>query len=160
MSGKDLFLDDLKVGQSWTGGPVAMTEADIIRFAREFDPQPMHIDPQAAAQGRFGGLIASGWHVASVVMREFVDTAPFGATPLLGLKIDDLQWRLPVRPGDRLTVKREIIDVARSRSKPDRGVVTMRMTITNQNGEVAMSFVNLIQIPARPESCDASARDQ
>lgn len=150
MTAHSLFLEDLAVGQVWTGGPIEMTEADIVRFAREFDPQPMHIDPEAAAKGRFGGLIASGWHVASVVMREFVDSAPFGDTPLLGLKVDDLQWRSAVRPGDRLSIRREIIDVRRSDSKPDRGVLTMKMTVTNQRGEVAMSFVNLIQIPARP----------
>ena len=149
MAVRSLFLEDLQVGQTWTGGPVEMTEADIVRFAREFDPQPMHVDPAAAAAGRFGGLIASGWHVASVVMREFVDSAPFGDTPLLGLKVDDLQWRRPVRPGDRLTVTREIVDVRRSDSKPDRGVLTMRMTVANQAGEEVMSFVNLIQIPAR-----------
>lgn len=152
MAVRSLYLEDLQIGRTWAGGPVEMTEADIIRFAREFDPQPMHVDPVAAAAGRFGGLIASGWHVASVVMREFVDSAPFGATPLLGLKIDDLEWRCPVRPGDRLTILREIVDVRRSDSKPDRGILTMRMTVTNQVGEVAMSFVNLIQIPARPTS--------
>lgn len=149
MAVRSLLLEDLQVGQTWTGGPIEMTEADIVRFAREFDPQPMHVDPAAAAAGRFGGLIASGWHVASVVMREFVDSAPFGDTPLLGLKVDDLQWRRPVRPGDRLTITREIIDVRRSDSKPDRGVLTMRMTVANQAGEEVMSFVNLIQIPAR-----------
>ena len=150
MVGRSLFLEDLEIGQVWTGGPVEMTEADIVRFAREYDPQPMHVDAEVAAKGRFGGLIASGWHVASVVMREFVDAAPFGDTPLLGLKVDDLQWRSAVRPGDRLSIRREIIDIRRSDSKPDRGVLTMRMTVTNQRGEVAMSFVNLIQIPARP----------
>ena len=149
MAAHSLFLEDLQVGQRWTGGPVEMAEADIVRFAREYDPQPMHVDAEAAAAGRFGGLIASGWHVASVVMREFVDSAPFGDTPLLGLKVDDLEWRRPVRPGDRLTIVREIVDVRRSESKPDRGVLTMRMTVSNQAGEVVMAFVNLIQIPAR-----------
>lgn len=149
MAVRSLFLEDLEIGQTWTGGPIVMTEADIIRFAREFDPQPMHIDPEEAANGRFGGLIASGWHVASLVMRDFVDVAPFGDTPLLGLKVDDLQWRHAVRPGDRLHIRREIVDVRRSESKPDRGVLTMKMTVTNQSDQVVMSFVNLIQIPAR-----------
>lgn len=151
---KSVFLDDLTIGQSWAGGPIAMTEADIVRFAREYDPQPMHIDASAAAAGRFGGLIASGWHVAAVVMRDFVEAAPFGDTPLLGLKVDDLQWRLAVRPGDVLHIRREVVDVARSKSKPDRGVLTMRMTVTNQDDAVVMSFTNLIQMPTRPGAGD------
>ncbi|MDG2534417.1 MaoC family dehydratase [Sphingomonas sp. HITSZ_GF] len=145
-----LYLDDLEAGMRWQGGPIDMVEADILRFATEFDPQPMHIDPAAAAAGRFGGIIASGWHVAALVMRDFVERAPFGETPLLGLKIDDLQWRHPVRPGDRLDILREVIEVTPSRSKPDRGTVLMRMTVTNQAGIVVMSFLNLIQLPTRP----------
>jgi acyl dehydratase len=142
-----LYLNDLEIGQRWAGGPITLTEAEIIRFAEEFDPQPMHVDKEAAAAGRFGGLIASGWHVASRVMRDFVDTAPFGDTPMLGLKVDDLQWRTAVRPGDVLSITREVVDIAVSRSKPDRGVLTMRMTVTNQDGAVAMTFLNLIQMP-------------
>lgn len=142
-----LYLNDLEIGQRWAGGPITLTEAEIIRFAEEFDPQPMHVDKQAAAAGRFGGLIASGWHVASRVMRDFVDTAPFGDTPMLGLKVDDLQWRTAVRPGDVLSITRDVVDIAVSRSKPDRGVLTMRMTVTNQDGAVAMTFLNLIQMP-------------
>jgi acyl dehydratase len=152
---KSVFLDDLQVGQQWHGGPIEMSEADIIRFAREYDPQPMHIDAAAAAGGRFGGIIASGWHVAAVVMRDFVETAPFGDTPLLGLQIDDLQWRLAVRPGDTLRITREIVDIARSKSKPDRGVLTMRMTVTNQDGAVVMAFLNRMQMPARPLAASA-----
>src|SRR5690606_17537741 len=98
----DRYLDNLTVGESWEGEPFTITEAEIIAFAKQFDPQPMHIDPVAAAEGRFGGLIASGWHVASRVMRDYVDAAYFGATPMLGLSIDDLRWLRPVRPGDTL----------------------------------------------------------
>lgn len=142
-----LYLNDLEIGQRWAGGPITLTEAEIIRFAQEFDPQPMHVDKEVATAGRFGGLIASGWHVASRVMRDFVDTAPFGDTPMLGLKVDDLQWRTAVRPGDVLSITREVVDIAVSRSKPDRRVLTMRMTVTNQDGAVAMTFLNLIQMP-------------
>lgn len=149
MAGKNLFLEDLAIGQRWSGGPIAVREADMIRFAAEFDPQPMHVDPVAAAAGRFGGIIASGWHVASLVMRDFIDKAPFGGTPLLGLKVDDLQWLSPVRPGDVLSIDREIVAIVPSRSKPDRGVITMRMTVTNQVGVVVLSFLNLIQLPTR-----------
>lgn len=149
MVGKALFLDDLTVGQCWHGGPIHVTEDDIIRFAAEYDPQPMHTDPVAAAQGRFGGIIASGWHVASLVMRDFVDKAPFGTTPMLGLKVDDLTWRSPVRPGDTLSARREIVAITPSASKPDRGVVTIRMIATKQDGTEVMSFLNLIQLPTR-----------
>jgi acyl dehydratase len=149
MAGKNLLLEDLVIGQRWSGGPIVMREGDIIRFAAEYDPQPMHVDPAAAAAGRFRGIIASGCHVASLVMRDFVDKAPFGETPLLGLEVDDLQWLSPVRPGDVLSIEREIVAIVPSRSKPDRGVITVRMTVTNQDGAVVMSFLNLIQTPTR-----------
>lgn len=152
MSNRSLYLEDMHVGDTFTGGPIAFSEEAIIRFATEYDPQPMHIDPVSSATGRFGGIIASGWHVAALVMRQFVDAQPFGDTPLLGLRIDDLQWRSPVRPGDELSVHREILAVERSKSKPDRGTVLMKTTTTNQRGEVAMSFVNLIQVPATPKA--------
>ncbi|MEP7209722.1 MAG: MaoC family dehydratase [Alphaproteobacteria bacterium] len=147
---QSLYLEDVHVGDAWTGAPIAFTRDAIIRFAIEYDPQPMHIDPVAAAEGRFGGIIASGWHVAALVMRDFVETRPLGATPLLGLGINELEWRHPVRPGDVLSVRREIVEVTRSKSKPDRGTIRMKTTATNQSGDVAMSFFNLIQMPARP----------
>lgn len=148
----DRYLDDLNVGETWHGEPFEMTETDIVRFASEYDPQPMHVDNGAAAQGRFGGIIASGWHVASRVMREYVDTSPFGATPMLGLRIDELCWLHPVRPGDHLTVSREIKAITRSKSKPDRGTVKTATTVVNQNGAVVMTFLNLIQMGVRPRT--------
>lgn len=148
MQNRSLYLEDLHVGDVWTGGPIMVSEDAIIKFAAEFDPQPMHVDPVSSAEGRFGGIIASGWHVASLVMRDFVEKQPFGATPLLGLRVDALQWLTAVRPGDILSIHREIIAVTQSRSKPDRGTIEMKMTITNQHGEVTMSFLNLIQMPA------------
>lgn len=145
---RDRYLDDLTVGETWEGAPFEISETEILRFAAEFDPQPMHLDPEAAAHGRFGGLIASGWHVASRVMREYVDTRPFGATPMLGIRIDELCWLRPVRPGDRLTVRREIVAVSRSASKPDRGTIRTATTVVNQHGETVLTFFNLIQMPA------------
>jgi acyl dehydratase len=145
---RDRYLDDLKVGEAWDGAPFSISRDEILRFAAEFDPQPMHLDPQAATEGRFGELIASGWHVASRVMREYVDTSPFGATPMLGIRIDELCWLRPVRAGDELRVRREIVEVTRSRSKPDRGTIRTATTVVNQHGEPVLTFFNLIQMPA------------
>ncbi|MBI1686320.1 MaoC family dehydratase [Caulobacter hibisci] len=144
----DRYLDDLTVGETWTGQPFTLTEAEILDFARLYDPQPMHVDLELAAGGRFGGIIASGWHVASRVMREYVDTAPFGATPMLGVRIDELCWLKPVRPGDALTVRREIVEATRSRSRSDRGTIRTFTAVCNQHGETVLTFFNLIQMPA------------
>ena len=149
----DRYLDNLTVGESWEGEPFTVTEAEIIAFAKQFDPQPMHIDPATAAAGRFGGLIASGWHVASRVMRDYVDAAYFGATPMLGLSIDDLRWLRPVRPGDTLMARREILAVTPSQSRPDRGTVKTKTWVRNQDGDLVMTFENLMQLPK-----DASVR--
>lgn len=146
----DRYLDDLAVGEVWTGGPIAVSEEAIIAFAREYDPQPFHIDPRAAVDSPFSGLIASGWHVASLVMRQFVDAKPYGSVPLIGMGLDELRWLKPVRPGDVLTVRREIVDIRRSASKPDRGVVRTAVTVTNQDGTPVMRFTTIIQMPARP----------
>jgi acyl dehydratase len=149
---RDRYLDNLEVGEVWLGEPFEITEAEIIAFAREFDPQPMHVDPEAAASGRFGGLIASGWHLTARVMREFVELSPFGATPMLGLRIDELCWLKAVRPGDRLQVRREIMAVTPSKSRPDRGTIRTATTVTNQDGEPVMTFFTLIQIPANAQA--------
>ena len=122
----------------------------MIAFASVYDPQPMHVDPVAAAQGRFGGIIASGWHVAALVMRDTVETSPFGDMPLLGLQLDELRWEEAVRPGDVLRARREVLEVNRSRTKPDRGVVRIGVTVCNQHGRTVMRYTNLVQIFARP----------
>nr|WP_276592990.1 MaoC/PaaZ C-terminal domain-containing protein [Sphingomonas sp. GC_Shp_3] len=144
-----MYLDDLTPGDSWTGTPFRIDEAEVIAFAQSYDAQPMHIDPAAAAAGRFGGIIASGWHVASLVMRDFITNNPFGDTPLLGIGIDELRWLRPVRPGDTLLARREIAAVRRSASKPV-GTVTMRTSVTNQHDEPVLTMTTLMQFPARP----------
>jgi acyl dehydratase len=145
-----LYLDDLTPGDAWPGTPFVVNEAEVIAFAQSYDAQPMHIDPAAAAAGRFGGLIASGWHVASLVMRDFIANNPFGDVPLLGIGIDELRWLRPVRPGDTLLARREIATVRRSASKPAFGTVAMRTTVTNQHDETVLSMTTLMQFPARP----------
>jgi acyl dehydratase len=143
------YLEDIASGERSTGAPIAVTEAAVLAFARDFDPQPMHIDQAAAAAGRFGGIIASGWHVASLVMRDFVLSAPFGGTPLLGVRTDGLCWLLPVRPGDTLLAHRTVIDVLRSRKHPSYGRILVATKVANQDGVVVMTLETLIQIPAR-----------
>lgn len=145
----DRYLEDIVAGETSVGMPIAITESAIIAFATDYDPQPMHVDPDAARQGRFGGIIASGWHVAALVMRDFIDCALFGATPLLGVRTDALCWLLPVRPGDTLIAHREILEVTRSRKRPDHGRVLIATKVMNQSGAVAMTLETLIQIPAR-----------
>ena len=149
MSNPDKYLEDIEVGDVLTGPPIEMTEADVIVFGRAYDPQPFHTDPAAAKDSAFGGLIASGWHVAALVMRQLVDMRPYGATPMLGMGVDELRWLHPVRPGDRLEVRREVVAVTRSRSKPDRGVVRTAFTVTNQDGVKVMTMTGLGQMPAR-----------
>lgn len=144
------YLEDLRVGESWDGSAIPITLDAVVAFAQAYDPQPMHVDPDAAAAGRFGGIIASGWHVAALVMRDYVDTSPFGDTPLLGLQIDGLRWEEAVRPGDVLRARREILEVTPSRSRPDRGIVRIGVTVTNQHGRTVMRYTNLLQIFARP----------
>lgn len=147
----DRYFDDLTLGEGWTGRPFEITEAEIVAFARQFDPQPMHLDPDSDQAKRFGGLIASGWHVASRVMRDFVDANLYGDVPLLGLGVNDLRWRLPVRPGDRLTVRREVLELVPSEKQPDRGRVRTVTEVSNQDGRIVLSFENWMQLMKRPK---------
>jgi acyl dehydratase len=146
------YLEDLRIGEVWEGEPIPISQDAVIAFAQAFDPQPMHVDPDAAAAGRFGGIIASGWHVAALVMRDYVATSPFGGTPLLGLQVDGLRWEEAVRPDDVLRARREILEVTPSRSRPDRGVVRIGVTVTNQHGRTVMRYTNLLQIFSRPNA--------
>ncbi len=145
----DKYLEDVAVGDVLTGPPIEVAEADVTAFGLAYDPQPFHTDPVAAKDSAFGGLIASGWHVAALVMRQLVEMRPYGSTPMLGMGIDELRWLRPVRPGDRLEVLREVVAVTRSKSKPDRGVVRTAVTVTNQEGVTVMTMVGLGQMPAR-----------
>jgi acyl dehydratase len=146
------YLDDFEIGETWTSSPIAMTEDEIVTFARQYDPQPMHTDPQKAAESRFGGVIASGWHVVSLSMRAFIEGGGHHGTPAVGLGIDELRWRRPVRPGDVLTVTREVVSTERSKSRPQFGTLRTKVTVTNQEGEAVLTMVSLGQVPTRPEA--------
>ena len=143
----DRHFEDYVPGLSETLGPIAMTEAAIIEFATRYDPQSIHTDPQWAAGGPFGGLIASGWHTVCVVMRELVLGYLAGSASLASPGIDELRWQKPVRAGDSLHIRVTVVDARRSRSKPDRGLVRTSIEAINQSGEVVMSMaaMNLIR---------------
>lgn len=135
----DRFFEDYTIGATYDCGSVTVSEAEIIGFAKEYDPQVMHIDPVAAAQGPFGEVIASGWHTIGLVMRLYVDTfLPFNGLAAPG--IDELRWPLPVRPGDTLSVTVTVLDGRRSRSKPDRGLLNLLIEARNQKDQPVLSL--------------------
>jgi len=133
---KAFFLEDISVGQRFVGeGSITVSAEEIKAFAAQFDPQPFHLDEDAAQDSFFGGLAASGWHTAALTMRLLVDGgAPIGSG-VIGAG-GELTWPRPTRPGDTLSVETEVMEVVPSRSRPDRGMVTLRTETRNQNGEV------------------------
>jgi len=133
------YFDDLTQGDRFKSATYEVTEEQIISFAREFDPQPFHLDSAVARQTMFKGLIASGWHTAAITMRLFVQTLDF-AEGAIGLGVDELRWPNAVRPGDALQVETEIVDLRVSRSKPSHGVVRLRNVTVNQHGEVVQTM--------------------
>jgi acyl dehydratase len=128
-----LYLEDLHVGQTFTTGSITVTTEAIKAFARDYDPQPFHLDEAAAEASLFGGLAASGWHTAALSMRLLVDGLPF-AGGLIGVG-GETTWPRPTRPGDTLTVHIEVLEITPSRSRPDRGMVRTRNETRNQHGE-------------------------
>lgn len=141
------YFEDYRVGMVSKFGEVTVTAEEIVEFARRYDPQEMHIDPVAAAHGAFGGLIASGWHTGSMMMRLFAEHYLSKVAGLASPGIDELRWVRPVRPGDRLRVRVTVLEANRSRSKPDRGMVRSLVEVLNQNDEVVMSMkpMNLLR---------------
>jgi acyl dehydratase len=132
------YLEDFTPERSLELGSKTVTEDEIIRFAREFDPQPFHIDPAAAARSPFGGIIASGWHTCSIAMRLLVDALLGKAASLGSPGIEQIRWVLPVRPGDTLTAHAIVLENRPSQTKPDRGVIKFRLEVSNQRGEQVM----------------------
>ena len=138
-------LDDLVVGQCFDSGSYQMDEQAIKRFAAEYDPQPFHMDNEAASETFFQGLAASGWHTAAVTMRLFVESDFKLAGGMIGAGLDGLQWHQPVRPGDALSVETEVLEVRPSKSRPEQGMVKVRVSTRNQRHEPVQTFVaNLV----------------
>jgi acyl dehydratase len=143
------YLDDLAVGQKFETGTYVMEESRMKAFAAEFDPQPFHLDEDAARQSVFGGLAASGWHTAAATMRLIVD----GKFKLAGGSVGlggDIAWPRPTRAGDVLRVHTEIIEIVPSRSKPNQGIVKIRNTTVNQKGEEVQVFTAKLMVFKRP----------
>jgi acyl dehydratase len=136
-----LAFEDLKEGELRTFGPRVLTREEILAFAREWDPQPFHVDEAAAARSPFGGLIASGWQTAALTMRLVVDGMLADSTSMGSPGLEELKWLKPVRPGDALSVEVTLGEVTPSRSKPDRGSVKVSYRCTNQHGEAVMTMV-------------------
>jgi acyl dehydratase len=144
-----LYLDDLTVGQRFKTGTVVVSAAEIKEFATRFDPQPFHLDEAAAKESVFGELVASGWHTAALGMRLLVDGDMKVAGGLIGLS-GEITWPRPTKPGDVLHVESEVLEVKPSRSRPDSGVVKIRNTALNQNGEAVQIFVVNMLVPRKP----------
>jgi acyl dehydratase len=140
------YLEDYVPGSVHEFGTISVEESDIIEFARRFDPQIFHTVPQAAKHTMYGGLIASGWHTAGMMMRLFVDYYLSGIASLGSPGVDELRWKKPVRPGDTLSLRVTVVETKRSRSKPDRGVLTSFIEVINQKNSVVMSMkaVNML----------------
>jgi acyl dehydratase len=131
-----LYLDDFFVGQRFDLGSKTITAEEIVDYARDYDPQPFHLDEDAAARTPFGGLVASGWQVGAIAMRLLVDNLLSRSASLGSPGLDKVQWLAPVRPGDTLIMSGGVRDVIPSRSKPDRGIVMSRYEMHNQRGEL------------------------
>lgn len=134
------YFEDYVSGSTFEYGQISISADEIIEFAKRFDPQPIHTDPEKAERGPFKGLIASGWHTAGVMMRLLADHFISQVASMASPGVDEIRWMIPVRPGDTLSIRVTVLETKRSRSKPDRGIVRSLVEVMNQNGEVVMSL--------------------
>ncbi len=135
-----MYLEDFQPGQTFELGSIAVTHEQVVDFAQQFDPQPFHLDEEAGGKSIFGGLIASGWHTCSLMMRLLVDNL-FSRTATLGSPgVNQIRWLLPVRPGDTLTASTRVLAVTSSVSKPDRGTVEFHYDVRNQHDQPVLAM--------------------
>jgi acyl dehydratase len=144
------YFEDFKPGEVIELGSWTIAKEEIIAFARQFDPQVFHVDEDAARQSMFGGLIASGWHTGSLVMRLFYDGVIKDAASLGSPGIDEMRWIKPVRPGDSLAGRMTVTECIPSRSKPDRGIIRTLLELRNQHGDLVVSIKGMNLIGRRP----------
>ena len=148
--GEPVYLDDLQVGRFFLSGTHEIDAAQIKKFAAEFDPQPFHLDEAAARGSIFRGLAASGWHTAALTMRLLVEGELKPAGGVVGAGFDEFRWPRPVRPGDELHLESEVLEVRPSKTRPEQGLVKVRTTTLNQNGETVQISVGNLVVPRRP----------
>ncbi len=153
---EDRYLEDYVPGDVHEFGAINVEEAEMIDFARRFDPQPFHTDPDAAKKSAFHGLIASGWHTASMAMRLLVDNYISRVASLGSPGVDEVRWRKPVRPGDTLSIRATVIEVKLSRSKPGQGTIRSYIEVLNQNREVVMTWKGMGMVRCRNRTCKDS----
>jgi len=146
------YFEDYEARTVHEFGPLAVEERDIISFANRFDPQVFHTDPAAAKETIYGGLIASGWHTSGLMMRLYSDHYLSKNASLGSPGVDELRWKKPVRPGDRLSIRVTIKDTRRSTSRPDRGSVHSFIEVLNQDRQVVMSMKAVNFLLCRPNS--------
>ncbi len=144
------YWEDFPVGQISEFGQKKVTEEEVIEFATDFDPQLFHIDREAAKDHFFGGIIASGWHTGSMLMRMIVDEQISGSTSMGSPGVDQLRWKSPVRPGETLKARSEVVEATPSKRKPDRGIVKFAHTVFNQDDEIKMTMTSKIMFRRRP----------
>ncbi len=144
------FFEDVEIGETARFGRYEVTREEILEYARQFDPQPFHLDEEAARASMFGGLVASGWHTGAMFIRMVCDGMVPTAATSGSMGFDDLRWLKPVRPGDVLSVESVVREKIESRSRPDRGTVKIESRVSNQRGEVVMSLVSLVIYLRRP----------
>jgi acyl dehydratase len=146
------YFDNYAPGTTHDCGSVSVSQAEIISFATQFDPQPFHVDPEAAARGPFGGLVASGWHTAALVMRQLVDHYLPAEASLGSPGLDEVRWPDPVRPGDTLRVRATVLEARRSQSRPDRGIMKTVIEAVNQDGRTVMRATATNFLRVRPDA--------
>jgi acyl dehydratase len=151
MSQPKWYFEDFEIGKTIELGSRSVTEEEIIDFAKQFDPQPFHVNKEAAAQSIYGGIIASGWHTCGLIMRAMVDGYLGEAASMGSPGVDEIRWIKPVRGDDTLTVTATILDVRASTSKPDRGVVTTMWSAKNQHGELVATIKGMAMFLRRPK---------
>ncbi len=144
------YLEDLKPGQAFESRHHLITEEAIVAFAREYDPQPFHLDAEAAKTSFFGKLIASGWHTAALTMKMLTETHMDLAGGMIGAGMEDLKWPTPLAPGDTIHVRVEILDARASKTRPEIGIVRAHVRTMREDGSAVLEMISNLIVPTRP----------